>query len=116
MENGLKPTDGACIFNWEQEERRRTMSFLTAHSSRIVLVSLVAVGAVRVVFPDAGRANPAGDADEVTAACSRPEWTLTFVDRDVIDADSYGSSTAIFIDSRDRPNLIYAKGPIGVDD
>jgi hypothetical protein len=88
----------------------------TAQSFRIILAFLVAVVLARVAFPDAGRANPAGEAEEVTTACNRPEWTLTVVDCDVIDADSYGSSTAIFIDSLDRPNFIYAKGPVGVDD
>jgi hypothetical protein len=87
----------------------------TAQSFRIILPFLVAVVLARVAFPDAGRANPAGEAEEVTTACNRPEWTLTVVDSDVIDADSYGSSTAIFIDSLDRPNFIYAKGPVGVD-
>lgn len=62
------------------------MGFLTAYSFRIMLLSLVAVGAVRVVFPDAGRANPVGDDDQVTAAYSRPEWTLTFVDRNFVRA------------------------------
>ena len=87
-----------------------------AQSFGIIIAFLVGMGATRVAFPDAGRANPAGEAEEVATPRSRPEWTLTFIDPNVIDADSYGSSTAIFIDSRDRPNFIYAKGPVGIDD
>jgi hypothetical protein len=87
-----------------------------AQSFGIIIAFLVGMGAIRVAFPDAGRANPAGEAEEVATPRSRPEWTLTFIDPNVIDADSYGSSTAIFIDSRDRPNFIYAKGPVGIDD
>jgi hypothetical protein len=33
------------------------------------------------------------------------------VDPNVIDADSHASSTAIFLDSFNRPNFIYARGP-----
>jgi hypothetical protein len=92
------------------------MGTSSGQSFRIVLAFLVAVGVARVTLPHAEGANPAGEAEEVTTGCNRPEWTLTLVDPNVIDADSYGSSTAIFIDSLDRLNFIYAKGPFGVDD
>jgi hypothetical protein len=92
------------------------MGFSTAQSFRIVLAFLVAVAVARVAFPDPDEANPAGDAEEATTACSPAPWNLAVVDPDVIDADSYGSSTAIFLDSLGRRNFIYAKGPVGVDD
>jgi hypothetical protein len=96
--------------------RRQRMGFSTAQSFRIVLAFLVAVGVTRVAFWHREGANPEGDAEEAPTECSPAPWNLAVVDPDVIDADSYGSSTAIFLDSVGRRNFIYAKGPVGVDD
>src|SRR4029453_6962473 len=112
-QNRLKPINRTCIL--KLFPRRRRIGFSTAQSFRIVLAFLVAVAVARVAFPP-DEANPAGDAEEATTACSPAPWNLAVVDPDVIDADSYGSSTAIFLDSLGRRNFIYAKGPVGVDD
>src|SRR5262245_42577521 len=92
------------------------MGFSTAQSFRIVIASLVALGVTSVAFPHRDGAKLEEGAKEAPTECSPAPWNLAVVDPDVIDADSYGSPTAIFLDSLGRRNLVYAKGPVGIDD
>jgi hypothetical protein len=48
--------------------------------------------------------------------CIPREWAISVVDPNVLDADSYGADTSIFVDDSGRPRLFYAKGPVNIDD
>jgi hypothetical protein len=54
---------------------------------------------------------PSGAVEE----CARAEWTPSIVDGNVVDVDSYVSSTAVLLDSLGRPHVVYPSGPRGID-
>jgi hypothetical protein len=75
--------------------------------------SLTASIAAGVITDTFGNPNAAfsGNYTVEGIVCSPAEWNLAVVDPNVIDADSYVTSTAIFFDSLNRPNFVYARGP-----
>jgi hypothetical protein len=74
------------------------------------LTASIAAGAITDPFGNPNAAFSGNYTVEGTV-CSPAEWNLAVVDPNVIDADSFASSTAIFLDSLNRPNFIYARGP-----
>src|SRR5262245_41861224 len=83
--------------------RRCSMSVLQGRIPKILL------GAVASSLPVAV-ANAEPD------ACIPREWTISVVDPDVFDADSYGARTSLFLDDAGRARIFYAKGPLNIDD
>lgn len=45
------------------------------------------------------------------AACNPRSWTLSTVDKNVLDADSYVTATWIFLDAAGSPSVVYSRGP-----
>jgi len=48
--------------------------------------------------------------------CIPREWTISVVDPNVADADTYGAGTSILLDDVGGPHIFYAKGPVNGDE
>src|SRR5262249_43536419 len=59
---------------------------------------------------------PLGASNAEQDACIPREWAISVVDPNVLDADSYGADTSIFVDDLGRPRIFYAKVPVNIDD
>ena len=78
-------------------------------SFRQTCVLRVLLGLTASTVPLAGRS---AEQD----GCIPRDWAISIVDPNVLDADSYGADTSIFLDDAGRPRVFYAKGPVNVDE
>jgi hypothetical protein len=71
---------------------------------------------VRALFAFVTSTVPFAVANAAPDACIPREWTITVVDPNVADADSYAARTSIFLEDAGRPRMFYARGPQNIDD
>jgi hypothetical protein len=71
---------------------------------------------LRVILALAVSSLPVATWSAEQETCVPREWTISIVDPNVLDADSFGADTSIFLDEAGRPRIFYAKGPLNVDD
>jgi hypothetical protein len=78
-------------------------------------MSLLQARILRVLVGLAVASVPLAASNAEQEGCIPREWAISIVDPNVVDADSYGADTSIFLDAG-RPRIFYAKGPINIDE
>jgi hypothetical protein len=70
---------------------------------------------LRVLLGLAASTVPLAGTSAEQDGCIPRDWAICIVDPNVLDADSYGADTSIFLEDAGRPRVFYAKGPVDID-
>src|SRR5215510_3656548 len=70
---------------------------------------------LRVLLGLTAATVPLSGANAEQDGCIPRDWAISIVDPNVLDADSYGADTSIFLDATGRARVFYAKGPVNID-